>query len=375
MTRTVLLLLMLGSLVACSGSTGKSNPFEADEEETTETDDDTDGEDDGGQIDSDRTLPPGTVNPTATSTIVRREAENTTGGGFVTSVTYNNANNEDEFTVDGIAFDGDNSYIRGGSENSSQPIGQLGPFAVYEADQTTTDPVTGTPVQTFQYRAIYGQSTSGQTEFAIVRTGSYLSYGFGGFIYQRNDTNAAGEPNRLLIPEDGDAQYLGDYAGVRVFTGLRGIEYVTGQARMVVDFKDFNDNQTGVALFIQGRRLFDANGVDITASYIQALDESATGSAGVDIQRDADGNILLPEIRPLISPDIADANGELTGGVSSVVQYTDGTGVADATGNFYAIMSGENAEEVVGVLVIEGADPRYTGVNAQETGGFIIYRQ
>ncbi len=30
--------------------------------------------------------------------------------------------------------------------------------------------------------------------------------------------------------------------------------------------------------------------------------------------------------------------------------------------------------EIVGVIVIESEDPRYEGVTAQETGGFILYR-
>ena len=40
-----------------------------------------------------------------------------------------------------------------------------------------------------------------------------------------------------------------------------------------------------------------------------------------------------------------------------------------------AILSGQSAEEVVGVLVVESDDPRVDGVSAQETGGFILYRQ
>jgi hypothetical protein len=225
-----------------------------------------------------------------------------------------------------------------------------------------------------------------------VRSGSYIDYGFGGFIYQRNAQDFDGNAVTLVLPDEGDAFYLGDYAGIRVFQGRSGLEYVQGQAQLTIDFKDFNDGQRGAAFYVNNRRLYDINGNDITQAYVTALanngggtsggglfgdltgDEGGT-SAGLIFETDADGNVVLPRIRPEISPDNADSNGEIAGGIQEVARYDDGTNQTTAEGTYYAIMSGETVGEIVGVLVIEGSDPRVSGTTFQETGGFVVYRQ
>jgi hypothetical protein len=385
MTRTLLLILCLGFVAACDSGGGSVL------QDSTDTDTGTGG---GNEppIDGDgRTpsLPPGTVNPTPDSSIVRREEENDSGGGFATNIQYRNDQGQDEFIVDNIAFDGNNVYTRGDPVTG---VAQLGAFAVYEGAETTTDPVTGTTVNTFTYRAIYGRSTTGQTEFAIVRSGSYIDYGFGGFIYQRNADDFDGNSVKLVLPDEGDAFYLGDYAGIRVFQGRGGLEYVQGEAQMTVDFKDFNNGKRGVAFYVNDRRLYDINGNDITQAYVTALAENGGSGGGGGLfgdlsgddgsttaslifDTDADGNVVLPRISPEITPDIADANGEIAGGIQEVAQYDDGTSQTTAEGTYYAIMSGETVGEIVGVLVIEGSDPRVSGTTFQETGGFVVYRQ
>lgn len=386
MTRILLLILCLGFLAACDsggGSVLQENP---------DTDGGTDGGGTDGGIDGDgRTpsLPPGTVTPTPNNAIVRREARDAeTGGGYATNIQYRNDQGQDEFIVDNIAFDGNNVYTRGDPVTG---VAQLGAFAVYEGAETTTDPVTGTTLNTFTYRAIYGRSTTGQTEFAIVRSGSYINYGFGGFIYQRNDKDFDGNSVKLVLPDEGDALYLGDYAGIRIFDGRGGLEYVQGDAQMYVDFKDFNDGQRGVALFVRNRRVFDINGNDITQAYLDALDAEGNGGGGglggllgggeestgasLIVSTDADGNPVLPVLRPFISPDDADANGEIVGEIQEIAEFDDNTTKTTAEGTYYAVMSGVQAGEIVGVLVIEGSDPRLSGSMFQETGGFIVYRQ
>ena len=52
----------------------------------------------------------------------------------------------------------------------------------------------------------------------------------------------------------------------------------------------------------------------------------------------------------------------------------DGSVVIYETGTYYGIIGGPNADEVVGVVVLTGSDPRAEGVDFQETGGFILYR-
>ncbi|MGR3503329.1 hypothetical protein [Pseudaestuariivita sp.] len=355
-----LVMAVLTALAACSGSTGKDNPFEEDPETT-------DGTGAGGETggESERGLPPGTDNPSPGGSIFRNEARDEQGGGFAENIQYNNDQGQDEFSVDNLAFDGDNVYVRGGTAGASQSVGNLGPFAVYESDVTATDPVTGNVLPANAYRAIYGRSTSGQTEFAIVRSGGFASFGFGGFIYQRN--------GGVVLPTEGDAQYLGDYAAVRVFSGGGGLEYVEGTAEVRIDFKDFNEQQSGVALVVYDRRLFDSAGNDITDAYLAALDEENQSAALIRPQ--GAGGDVLPNLAPSVSPDIADTNGELLGGMFSTVSYTDGTTTSLQSGQYFGILGGANAEEIVGVLVVTEEDPRRQNVTAQETGGFIVYRQ
>ncbi|MFP7675305.1 hypothetical protein ACG74X_18305 [Marivita sp. S0852] len=387
MMRIFFIILCLGFVAACES--GGGDVLVTPEETEPDTGG---GGDDETPIDSDgRTpeLPPGTTNPTPDTSIVRREPlDDETGGGFARNIEYRNDQGQDEFVVDNIAFDGDNVYTRGDPVTG---IAQLGSFAVYEGKEETSDPVTGASLNTFTYRAVYGRSVTGQTEFAIVRSGSYIDYGFGGFVYQRNGFDNDGNVVQLVLPNEGDASYRGDYAGIRVFSGRGGLEFVQGDAELRIDFKDFNNGQRGVALFVDNRRLFDSQGNDITQEYLTALstagaeggglfgdlniDEEGGSGASVIVETDEDGNPVLPRIRPVISPDDADANGEITGELRELADFDNGSTQATGEGTYYAIISGEDAGEVVGVLVLEGSDPRVSGTNFQETGGFVVYRQ
>ena len=206
-------LLLCTFLVGCGGTP----PFNADETEDPTTTD--------GTIASDRTLPPGTSSPQPDTTIFRKEAVDENGNGFAEGVAYNSA--DDTFTVDNLPFDGgaDTPYIRG------QAVGSLGPYAVYEAVQQYPDTQTNATINQFRHRAIYGVSTSGNTEFAIVRTGAYVGYGFGGFVYERNGT--------VVLPTTGQALYNGQGAGLRDYNGRGGLEYTTSDVQIAIDFDDF----------------------------------------------------------------------------------------------------------------------------------------
>ncbi|SPF78061.1 hypothetical protein [Pseudoprimorskyibacter insulae] len=367
MTRTLAFFAALGVLTACSGG----NPLKTAETATTTT---TGSTTTNSPITTTRNLPSGTTNASANSAIVRYETQTEDStGGYAMNIAYNNDQGQDEFNVDNLPFDGDNSYVRGNTAGAQNTIGQIGSFAVYEADNTTVDPVTGTTINTFTYRAIYGRSTSGASEFAIIRSGSYAGYGFGGFIYQRNEFDDAGNTVRLVMPTEGDAIYRGDYSGIRVYDGVSGLHYVDGDAEMLIDFKDFNDDQQGVALFISNRRLLDINGNDVTANYYSAID--AAGSAAAVRRTDGSGNLVLPTVTPVVTPGVADDNGELLQGLGSLLAFTDGTIATEGEGTYYAIMSGDNAEEIVGIAVTEGDNYWVDGTTYQETGGFIVYRQ
>ncbi|WP_212524041.1 hypothetical protein [Actibacterium sp. MT2.3-13A] len=306
----------------------------------------------GGGITSDRTMPPGTASPSPRNSLYRYEPSDGEGSGYATGFAYDSTN--DTFTVDNLAFDGDNSYTR------DAVVGSLGPYAVYENANLFNDSTTGAPITQFSHKVLYGVSTNtdgngdATAEFAIVRTGAYLGYGFGGFIYQRN--------GGVTLPTSGQARYNGDYAGLRDFDGRGGLEYVTGDMQVAIDFEDF-DAGDAVQGRVTNRRIFDTGGTDITNDMLTALAAEYGGSY-----------TALPTLLFTVGPGVLDANGEMLGGLTSQVADGNGDLVDFESGNYYALLSGANADEIVGVLVVEADDPRYNGVTVRETGGFILYR-
>lgn len=324
-----LMLALLGALVACGGDGDGSNPVNKPPQEEED--------------DSDIDLPDGTEDATANDPITRYEPQDgTTGNGYASNVSYDPAT--DTFTVDNLGFDGNNVYRR------DDQVASLGPFAVYEASENFFDSVTGERIeQLTDYKAIYGVSQSGQTEFAIVRTGAYVDYGFGGYVYSRN--------GGVTLPTTGQAAYSGDYAGLRDFTNRGGIEYTTGDMNVAIDFEDFNEG-SAVQGTVFNRRIFDTAGNDITDDIIDAL------GSGTE----------LPALVFSIGPGVLSENGELAGEIASFVSNEGGGLETFESGNYYAVLSGNNAEEIVGVIVVNSDDPRFDGVGVRETGGFILTR-
>ena len=339
-------------LAACSdphpfdfGTPGTTIGAISDETTGTTTDE---AAEDTGTLDVGVTLPDGTASPVAAGSIFRFEAPDVSGGGLVTSVTYNSV--DDEFTIDNLGFDGDNVYERG------IVVGTLGEdlqqYAVYSAADIAYDALDNDPIdQNGPYRAIIGVSDNlvdgePRTAFAIVRTGGYVDYGFGGFIYERN--------GGVSLPIAGQAHFEGEYAGIRVFQGRSGLELTTGDIEVDIDFGDFNVNDA-VNGTISNRLAFEVDGTPI-----------ATGGAE---------QLLLPEIYFTVVEGAATLtdDGEIYGTLSNTVDaevYESGT--------YYGIMSGGMTTlpggELVGIFVVESEDPRYVDVFAQETGGFILYR-
>lgn len=359
-------------LVACSSST---NPFMDDDTGDGDggggTGGDTDG-DSGGPIASDGSLPPGTTNPTPDSSIFRSEARVTAsndsnyGNGFANSIAYDG--DTDTFFVDGLAFDG--SQPDGVAYSRATP-GNLRSHALYEAPATHPDDVAGTPIAEFTHRAVYGVSPSGQTEFAVVRTGNYANYGFGGFIYQRNEDPDNPTADDVVLPTEGQATYSGDYAGLRDFQGRGGLELVRGQAEIDIDIGAFEGNCTGtncehaIRGYIFDREILDLSGADVSSDYIAALNE--------DLPAGTAPATAMPTITFRIGPGAMDANGEATAGAFTV----DPEGNELDTGNYYLLLSGDHTTmngEIVGMVVIEGDDPRFDNVTVRETGGFIATR-
>jgi hypothetical protein len=341
MTRTAWALLCAVALVA-----GCTDGTEGDEETTS---------DDSSGITSDRTLPPGSTSPTAASGIYRSEpTDGNDGDGYAANISYDSST--DTFYVEGLGFDGDQDT--GLPFNRATP-GSLNGFALYEAPATHPDSLTGNPITQMDHRALYGVSTSGEVEFAIVRTGSYTGYGFGGFVYQRNGS--------VVLPTSGQALYTGQYAALRDFDGAGGLQYASGDMEVAIDFNGFSSQCSGgcagaVRGYVTNRRYFDTNGNDITDAYLTAL-----GSVNSSTYTE------LPTLVFTVGPGVLDDNGEITGTVTSTITTSSGVETHES-GTYYAILSGDNSEEMVGVLVVESDYPVDGSVTVRETGGFILDR-
>lgn len=321
------------------------------------------GEENDGTIDSDRQLPPGTAAPTPDESIFRSEPAGTdatdgdSGDGFATGVTYDSQT--DLFSVDNLAFDGgeDTPYVRG---NLVSSLGTSSQYAVYEAVDQYPDSVTNRTINQFTHRAVYGVSNTGETEFAIIRTGAYIGYGFGGFVYERNGS--------VDLPTSGQALYTGEGSGIRDFDGAGGLEYITADVQVAIDFDDFNaDGAGGDAGAVRGvvfnQRIFDLAGNDLTQTTIDNL--NTENEAGLS---------SLPSATFVIGPNQTDTNGEIAGDVIS--QFVDLNGdVVDYAqeGKYYGILSGENADELVGVVVLE-SDAERENATVRSTIGFILDR-
>ncbi|RYH10132.1 hypothetical protein [Tropicimonas sp. IMCC6043] len=333
MTKNLALLLALFGMLAACGDGDGTNPVNRPGEEET----------DGGGSEEEETVLPGTKNPTSDGSITRyEEQDDTSGNGYAQSVSYDSST--DTFYVDNLGFDAANVYKR------DDQVASLGSYRVYEASDTFYDSMTGKPIsQLTPYKAIHGVSRTGQTQFAIVRTGAYIDYGFGGFLYARNGS--------VTLPTAGQATYAGDYAGLRDFKARGDLEYVTGDMTVDIDFEDFNDGDA-VKGRVFNRRVYAMDGTDITDQIVGAIE----------------GATALPSLVFEIGPGVTTEAGEISGGVTSTYYNDKGALEQYEGGNYYAIVSGKNAEEIVGVIVVESEDPRFEGVTARETGGFILYR-
>lgn len=348
-------LALCAFLAAC----GNGTPFNGETEADTGTGTDGSTGEDGGATLSREGLPPGTASPSPDDGIRRSEPEDDNGNGEAKDFAYNSE--DDTFTIDGLAFDGDNVYTRG------DPVSSLGPYAVYEGAEVVADSQTGQPINQFTHSAIYGVSknvdASGtpKTQFAIVRTGQYQNYGFGGFIYKRE--------NGVTLETANGAQgiYSGSTAGIRDFQGAGGMQYTTGTLTVQVDFGDFNDQGgvvgDGVSGSLTNRRIYDVNGRDVTSDVV----------ANINTENDS-SLTSLPAALFEVGPGALDANGEIIGSMNSSFVNNEGDTVAYESGNYYAVLAGDDSQEIVGVLVLENA-AEAQGVTARDTSGFIIYRE
>lgn len=297
--------------------------------------------DDQGDITADLDLPSGTESPTASRPIERYETEDSSGAGFANPITYNAAN--DTFIVDNLGFDGNNVYRRDDVTPTLEGV------PVYESQIVYYDDVTGQPIGQFPYKAIRIESPSGQGNVIVVRTDAYIPFGYGGFKYERLEG--------VEIPTEGQAAFTGQYAGLRDFLARGDMEFVTGDMTLAIDFRDFNDGYA-IQGRVSNRKVFDLDGNDITSSITDAL-----------------GTTALPQIVFAPGPGVMSTAGEMAGSVSSSYYNESGSLSIYEQGDYFGLLVGEGADmEAIGVIIAEGIDPRYEGVEFRETGGFVLER-
>jgi hypothetical protein len=155
-------------------------------------------------------------------------------------------------------------------------------------------------------------------------------------------------------------------AGLRDYKGRGGLEYTTSDVQIAVDFDDFNETtgryEGAVDGFVFNRKVYNLAGDDITSDIYGRVgaDNSATLTA-------------IPTAVFNVSTNALDANGEITGTLGSRFAKDNGDVVAYEAGQYYGIISGDGAEEIVGIIVLESTiDPTADAV--RETLGFTIYR-
>ena len=362
MKNKIISLALIAGLAACSGG----NPFDEVEDvvDPTVPDGEVIGDGEGTGINRDG-IPPGTAAPTPNDSLFRSEARgeensNENGNGYATGIAYNSEDNT--FSVDNLAFDGDRPYSSVDEDGNPNVVTSLntnaegnGEFNVYEGPKVAIDPVNGQEITQYLYRAVYGvsrnrianadgsASNTPTTQFAIVRTGSYIDYGFGGFIYQR-DTS-------VNLPNTLQATFNGKAAGLRDSRTEGGLHYTTADVRVDIDLDDFNDGTTirgdGVKGLIYNRRVLDMAGEDVTSDIAALIGETS-----------------IPNAVFVVGPDVLDNNGDLVADVQSQSSLGE-----FETGKFYAIVSGADPDEIVGVFVLESDD-----LGSRDTSGFIVYR-
>lgn len=230
----------------------------------------------------------------------------------VTRFRYNSGS--DTITINNLPFDLNGTYTRVAALDRNG-------FKAYMNDAT----IPGS----HQYVALYNQTSA--VRAGVVGTGAYVNYGYGGRMMGNSGT--------VTLPSTGQAQYQGNYAGIRVYETIGGLDYTDGTVDMNVDFLDFA-NTGAVDTVVSNRHAYNSTG-----ALIGALPSLSTTTTTIN------GNIIHTDVAEILP---------------------SGTG---ATGTLDAIFGGTSGTQVAGVLVITGQDPLSAGgQNVKESGAFLLVR-
>lgn len=243
-------------------------------------------------------------------------------GYTMNSLTYDPAT--DELIINNLPFDSETgTYVR----RAVLPNG----FAIYENDQAAE-------VGFADYLAVVRQSDSGFTLVGAVGTSDYINDSYAGATTQRLSTSST-------LPTTGQISYTGDYTAVRASLdggGSAATRVVTGTSNFRLDFEDF-DGTGAAGGTISNRLLFFPDGTPV-------LD-----GTGNQVRLDGIGfrDSVLDRATGLIAEQDA-SNGD-----------------ASLSGTYNAMVTGPNAEEVAGYVLLTGTEAATGDLNVQETGVFI----
>ncbi|WP_417248066.1 hypothetical protein [Celeribacter sp.] len=274
----------------------------------------------------------------ADGAIVRLHAASTDPAAdyFLSEDSVTVRDNGDTLTIEGMPFDGDDSYVRLTSGSNTGTAGQNGKFFLYEnAESTQTDPVGGSTIDQFYYIALHQSKNVGDDRVYVTIVGgdqSSDSIPLEGFVY--------GRTGGVVMATANQGKWTGDYAAVRTFHDTDMLDYVSGFMELEIDFEELN-SAGAIRYVISDRQVFDINGDPIgSLDPIGVFAENGALDAQGEFQADAN--------------DI-----EITGTV---------TGNATIQG----MLAGDDAEVAVGTVVMEYDEA--TNGSVVETGGFILDR-
>ncbi|SFR53460.1 hypothetical protein [Litoreibacter janthinus] len=277
--------LSISALVACGGS--GSNPVT------------------GGTVDT-------VVDPTNPNTVAGQKfAFDQTIGLVANSMTYDDQGtadtSDDTLNINNIPFDTETGFY---NRVGTLPNG----WGLYENDERGQ-------AGRLDYTAVFHQSATGNVEGGVAASPNWTgSSGNAGAVVRR--TNAS-----VSLPINGIIQYNGTYGGIRELDNDAnptdpGIELVTGNAEIRIDFDDF-DIQGDIVGFISGRQVYNAD----TGALVGTLSDVSLAESFID-RTDA----TIDE---------------------STASALDGT----LSGTWEGVFGGANGEEVAAYLILNGTTP------------------
>lgn len=301
MKRIIASLMVAATLGACTGSTGKDNPFQEDPEESTDTGDTgTDGTDgtDGGTI----AVPAGTV-PDELSVNLADISQ--PGGGTITVAIQ---------SLDGTPLQ--NTFTRNAALDT-------GGYLAYSAQEDALDRM---------FVALAATSLDNSVIAGVASDGGQFNRYFGGGFYERNGNFTPPEIGNG--PGEGQVSYAGRYAAVT------NIGTQTGDGLIPVPA---NPDPT-VSLPDLPREPFRVEGtIFLNANFV---DNAVNGeiSDRLLINADGGGTTVLDDVTLVVAP--IDSNGEFYGDAE--------TSAGGGVGNYGGIFGGDDASSVAGLVRLEG---------------------